>query len=205
MRNSIVLTFILFLFTSVAAHADVYLPFLVNTSSVSGSTGYLDFQFNPGGSNSLPETATIINFAGGSYNSSLGQTTAGAASGGPVPSNIVLPNSTPYNDVFDGFNYGNTIAFTVDLSGLARSNPNPNLPGSSFAFSMFNSSQTPILTSDPYGYAATINLNPDGSITVLTESPDVLALPEPASLGLFGLPLLGLVAARLMRRHTRQV
>src|SRR5579862_2557176 len=48
-----------------ALHADVSYLVSVNTSSVSGNSGFLDFQFNPGNSTTQQATAVISNFTGG--------------------------------------------------------------------------------------------------------------------------------------------
>lgn len=187
--------------SSISARADVLLSFLMNTSSVAGTTGYLDFQFNPLNSSTLAETATIENFAEATYNPALGSIQTGA-SGGPVGvSTIVLPNSTPYNDEFDGITYGKSITFVLDLGGPGVNSPNGALSTSEFDFSLFNSAQNSILTSNVNGYALTVDVNANGSVTVTPDSPYVKSTPEPASLGLIGLPLALAAGAYFKRRH----
>ena len=200
MRKFITTSFFFAVLTSVAAHADVLLPFLVNTAGAP-PTGYLDLQFNPQ-AGTLPETATITNFSGATYNSTLGATLTGGATGGPIgSSNIVLSNSTPYNDAFEGVNYGKVISFTLDLSGPGITNPHGNLSAGEFDFSMFDSNQKPILTANVNGYALTVDVNANGSVTVTPDTPNVTYLPEPASLSLIGLPLLALGGLQLLRRR----
>jgi hypothetical protein len=202
MRKSLTLSLFLALFTSAAVQADVLLPFLVNTSSVSGAQGFLDFQFNPLNASTLPETATIVSFSGATYNSTLGATLTGGATGGPAGvSNIVLSNSTSYNDAFEGVSYGKSISFTLDLSGIGITNPNGNRSSGEFDFSLFDSNQNPILTSNPNGYALTVDVNANGTIAVVPQSPNVTLTPEPSSLSLLSLPLLGLAAKKFLRRR----
>ena len=51
----------------VPANAAVAYYVTVNTSSVSGTTGFINFQFNPGNSGSQAATANIAEFTGGSF------------------------------------------------------------------------------------------------------------------------------------------
>jgi hypothetical protein len=127
---------------------------------------------------------------------------------------LTLDNGTAFNDLFQGFTYGSSFGFDLTLSGPAVGGTGASV-GSSFALSLLDATGiTPLLTTDPNGSVLTINVNPDGSTSVLTfpQSPNNLtpaagaelvgaAVPEPASLVLLatGLPA-GLVAWRRLRR-----
>src|SRR5262249_6211250 len=108
----------------------------VDTSSLNGQLGFLDFQFNPGGVGALAATATITNFqtTGGIPDAS--STPIGDASG-VLPGTLTLGNSTAFNDLFQGFTYGSNFTFELTLSGPAIGGSGGSV-GSSFALSLFD-------------------------------------------------------------------
>jgi hypothetical protein len=110
---------------------------LVDTSSITGTQGSLDFQFDASDLTSQTATATLKNFTGGSLIGS--PTFHGDASGTLFPGPAIL-NNTPanlVNELIQDFNYGNSFSFDVTLSGDALQNPN-GLPGSTFSLTLFD-------------------------------------------------------------------
>lgn len=196
MRKTLLpLTFALAM-SAVSAKADVVYSFIVNTSSLAGTNGYVDFQFNPGVLSTQSATVDIKNFAGATYVAGS-QTDVGGASGGPVPGVIAITNSGIYNDDNEELKFGSTLTFTLDFTGPAINAPSGTaLSGSSFAFSLFDSTDTnPLLTTDPNGFAAVVNVGTNGSVVTTTPSSAVTIVPEPASclmIGLASLLTLGL-------------
>ena len=192
----------LLLFAASVTQADpVTFTVSVNTSALSGTNGFINFQFNPGGAGAPTATATItgFTFAGGTL-AGTADLTGGAA--GTLPGTVTINNSSQLNDLFQGFTLGNSFSFTLTLSGNALNNPGGNI-GSAFALSLFGPNQTtPLLTLDPNGTLLTLLLNPGGTITSLTfptgSGASVVtiqqqtAVPEPATVlllttGLFSL------------------
>ncbi len=195
------------------AFADVVYSVKIDTSSVNGSVGNLEFQFNGGAFSSQPATVKIDNFAGGSIGA--GEQRSGDVSGGPLPSAVRI-NNTPNIDLTPGFNdyltpftYGNTLAFNVSFSGIAVTAPNSDLSGSTFAFSLWDANQQPVLVpssdSNPGGFAFTVgvgdsstpqlnNFMPTGSV--------VASVPEPEE---YLMLLLGggMVAFQVKRKQKR--
>src|ERR1700680_393968 len=164
----------------------------VNTSSISGTSGSLDFQFNPGPLVSQAASLQILSFlSNGTLSAS--PTLTGDVSGG-LPGTLTFDNGTGLNDYFQGFTYGSTLSFSVKLFGPALSSPDGiSTSGSRFAFSMFSDAggTVPALTSDTAnGFAFTTDVNLDGTTTALKFSrqtsilPEGAAVPEPASFGL---------------------
>ena len=174
----------------------------VNTSSISGDAGSLDFQFNPGPLVSEPATLQILAFASdGTLNPPAFPT--GDVTG-TLPGTLSFDNLTQLNDYFEAFTYGATLSFEVSTSSTAG-----GTSGSRFAFSMFSDAAgtIPALTTDvTNGFASTVDVNPDGTTTVTnfssqtTISP-VSGVPEPSSLALLAACLACMCYG--LRRHVR--
>jgi len=181
------------MFAATSAFADYSYNFDVNTSSLSGQTGYIDLQFNPGLSQG-PASAVVTNFTS---DATLGG--APAITGdvtGALPSTVVLNNSTGLNDYYQAVTFGNTVDYSLNLSGAA---------GNSFALSFFAADgSTPVLTTDMVnGFATTIDLNANGaSVNNLSNQVSVSQTPIPAAAWLLGS---GLTAMFGIRRRTMNI
>lgn len=189
-----------------SAQAGIQYQVTVTTSSVSGTSGFLDFQFNPGNGTSQTATALISNFSGGTINgapSVTGNVT------GLLSTSVTMINSTPLQELFQAFTFGPSFSFLVDLSGLAISSPNgTSTAGSTFGLGLYDSGQNPILTNQGAGtgfvYQEQINLNgtvtptafPNGNLPTVVTFVQVVT-PEPAALSLMGAGL----GALLLLRH----
>ncbi len=197
------------------AHADLVFNVSVDTSSLSAQSGYLDFQFNPGDSSALSATANVTLFqTAGGILSQPAILTGDAA--GSLPGTVTLDNGTVYNDAFQGFTFGDSFGFTLTLSGPAVDTPG-GTTGSVFALSLYGADEiTPLLTTDPNGSVATIDLNADGTASVFTfpQSPTdstpaasvtvLNAVPEPSALTMVLLASslqVGLIVFRRARRR----
>jgi hypothetical protein len=190
------------LMTSAAAHASTY-SVLVNTSSLSGDHGAIDFQFNPGVGTFQSATAQISNFTGGTGGT---QTVYGSGVvGGPAPSAISITNVAGQdNEVLDTYTFGNSLAFTLNFSGPAITSPAAsNTAGSEFAFFIYSDAagNNSALTSDPNGVALAFALSPQGVLTASIPSPSVQITPEPSSIALMSAPLGLLLFAGLRRKR----
>ncbi len=187
MLKSYLLTFGLLLGVAGAVQADAVYQVSVNTSSLSGTTGSLDFQFNFGTGETQAASVTISNFTGGTNG---GATSTGQASGGPFPAAVTIGSGYPssgYNDYFETYTYGSTLKFSLDFSGPAVTAPDGVSSGNSeFYFSMFSDPNgiTPAPGTDMNGVAGTVVINPDGSSTTTNVSPNLSFSPEPGSLWL---------------------
>lgn len=171
----------------------------VDTSSISGQSGYLDFSLLPSAFDSQFATAEIQHFGTDGMVSANAPFITGDASG-MLPGTLSLDNATFYNDYFQDFTFGNSLSFDLLLDGPALESPDGIASGgSTFTFGMFASDQvTPLLSTSPNGEALDVNVNLDGTASYTTypagagQPSAVQVVPEPASLtllvsGAFGL------------------
>ena len=191
------------LFSAASARASTIFLVSVDTSLLSGNSGFLDFMFNPGGS-SQSAFAQVSSFSpGGSLSNS--PTVTGDVTG-TLPPLVTINNTTAFNDYFAGFTYGPSLSFLLTLGGPAVDAPNHTASsGSTFAFSMFaNDGATPELTSSPDGFGFTVDVNLDGSTTVTdfitSENSIQVVTPEPAALALSLTGFAAIAIAGLRRR-----
>lgn len=173
----------------------------VNTAGISGQSGYLDFQFNPG-NNAQAAFAEVMNFShdGGSLAGS--PFTTGSVNGN-FPGAVTISNTTAWNDYFQGFTFGNGLHFSVLLDGPALTSPNGTAgSGSDFGFGMFAADQvTPLLTNDPNGFAMTAKVTTFGT-TAADYGQSTSPVPEPSTFALLGL---GLAGAALLRKKSNSL
>lgn len=140
----------------------------VDTSALSGTDGYLDFQFNPGGFDALAATATITGF--NPFDATLipPAITAGDVSG-ELPGDVTLGNTGGFNDYFHGLTFGSQFSFFLTLTGDALEPASTPLSGTAFSLLLFGADGfTPLLTVDPDGRLASLQIGPTGAVDVET-------------------------------------
>jgi hypothetical protein len=194
-----------------ASAAPIIYDVTVDSSSISGTAGSLDFQFNPGPLVTQAASLQILNFS--SPGSLAGSPVLSGDVAGALPSTLTFDNGQGLNDYFEGFKYGSTLSFEVSLDGPALSSPDGTATsGSTFAFIMFSNAAgtIPALTTDTTnGFAFTIDVNLDGTTTVTNSSaqttvvPVTAAIPEPGSLPLMAVSI-GLWLAFAFRLQQRR-
>jgi hypothetical protein len=185
----------------------------VDTSSISGTAGSLDFNFNPGPLVTQAASLQILNFSGDGTLASNCPCGIGDVSG-QLPATLTFDNGSGFNDYFDGFTFGSTLSFEVSFYGPAVSSPDGvSTSGSAFALSMFSDAAgtIPALTYDTAdGFAFTVDVNLDGTTTLIQYSlfptiRDVASTPEPGGLVLLGMGLACVGVLRRLRSRTAHV
>jgi hypothetical protein len=196
-------------FASMASAAPVTYDVSVDTSSISGTAGSLDFNFNTGPLATQPASLQILDFM--SDGALAGCPTLTGDVAGALPATLTFDNGTAFNDYFEGFTYGSALSFQVSLYGPALSSPDgTSSSGSVFAFSMFSdpAGTIPALTTDTTnGFAFTAGVNLDGttavanSSTPTTVTPVTPTVPEPGTLPLMAAAIGLWLAFRLRARR----
>jgi hypothetical protein len=155
------------------AFADILTYTIVmNTASVSGTTGYVDVQLDPGTLGALGVTAEISGFTGGTL--SANTTTTGTTTGtnlyyidGDVSTSpasapillsatneLYLTNDDPNNEITQALKFAASSTFTLTLSGpgVSVAGYAAGTSGTTFVLDFLNDAQTAyLLSNDPTG------------------------------------------------------
>jgi hypothetical protein len=194
-----------FAFLTATARASVIYNVAVDTSSVSSTQGFLDFQFDPGNASSQAATAVI-----GNFNTVGGTLMPPPATSGSVvgllPGTVTFTNNFVFSDYFEGFTYGASFSFTLTLSGPALDSPNGTATaGTTFGLGLYDRNQNPILTNQASGFAGEVDILLNGSTSatafpngtgpsVVTFTRVTNGVPDPGNtLLLLGLAMAGLL------------
>jgi hypothetical protein len=210
LARSLLFAFVLLFATSLVSADPITYDVSVDTSSIFGTAGSLDFQFNPGPLVSQAASLQILNFTSDGTLDVAGPTLSGDV-GGALPNPVTFDNGMSFNDYFQGFTFGNMLNFQVSLYGPALSSPDGvSTSESRFAFSMFSDAggTTPALTTDTNGFAAFIDVKLNGTTagtnfsnqTTIVPETAPTAVPEPGSLALLGTVVTGLAFLQCRRR-----
>ena len=125
------------------------IPFLVSvdTGSLQGTSGFLDLQFNPADAATPAALASVTGF-GGNLNL-IGMPLLDGDVSGTLQGGLQLRNTTAFNSYFQAVQFGDLLRFVVDFSGAFSSLPSSL--GTSFALSLLDAAQQPLLTNDISG------------------------------------------------------
>jgi len=170
-----------------------------DTSSISGKSGYLDLQLEPGPSMTNLVMAGVGQFATTGTLSGTATLTGDAT--GQLPSALSFDNQAVFNDYFQAMQFGATLSFKVTLNG-----PTP-LGGSASAFNIGfygADGSTPLLSSSPDGIAGQILINPDGSTMAVDYAGQALSVSSAPESSSWMLIMSGLVAAFLFALAARR-
>ena len=161
--------------SSYASAATVW-QFSLDTSSLAGSEGYLDFQFNPASASAPAFDAVLSDFVMGSGMSLSGAATVDGDVGGALPGDLVFANSTPFNAVLQPVVFGGefslTIAFSGDPAAMALGD------GSLFTLGLLDADFANLLSGNIDTPVLSFDLLPGNGLTVTALNGTVTAVPE---------------------------
>jgi hypothetical protein len=173
----------------------------VDTSSLFGTAGYFDLQFNPGDVTSPSATATLSGFSG-DVTLESGAVVDGGVSGA-LPGTIEFDNAAPFNAVLQPVTLRDAFDFTIRFSGAYETTASGS--GTRFSLVLLDSSYEPLATVDPVGTILQFELMPGGGVAATTFDADAFgaesivtltAVPVPAALPLLASALVGFGFAR---------
>jgi hypothetical protein len=193
-------------FLSMASAAPVAYDVTVDTSPYAGTTGFLDFQFNPGVATSPEATVSITNFSPTGI--VQGAPTLDGGASGALPTGAAIVNSGAFNALFQQVLFGSGFSFRIVFDGAFLTSPSTD--GTTFSLNLFDDMGTTALgLIDPAGSLLTIELidgevaQPNtGNALPVGNSPGIRIsaaaneVPVPAMVWLLAL---GLVAIRRTR------
>lgn len=178
---------------AVSYHVDV------NTAALTGTSGYLDWQWNPGTNAAPLAEATLSDFASDASLQPGAQIDGAVA--GSLPGPLVFSNAAVLNAFLLPVIFGQALQF--DLSFYAAEAGPPDV-GTLFSFALLDQNLDPLLAGDPNGIVLGIDFNTEGSNVLVLENEVVtlVAVPLPAP---FGLLLWGVVALVMSSRRRRDL
>ncbi len=170
----------------------------IDTSGMAGTPGSLEFQFASNPLLENPGSASVLNLATDGSVQSSPYVWSGSATGGLPGPLVVSENPIQIADVGQDFTYGHSLQFDVHLSEAGA-----------FSLILWDTTQNignnlqPSADVSANGAALVITLDTNGNVT-FSEGPGVSAaqIPEPSSLALFGVVVVGWVGRRWWRRRT---
>jgi hypothetical protein len=178
----------------------------VDTSSVEATSGYLDFQFNPGNTPYDAASAILTDFSTDGILTGALSPDYGAVTGA-LPGTVEIDNTYALNEHTEGIIYGSyfDISVTLDIptvSGTAAG-------GNSFALSVWDTNFNPVLTGDPLVEIdldattgnPTVTNNSVNNDAVVTQ---VSTTPEPESLLLAATAIIGLLVTKHLLSRDRK-
>lgn len=183
------------LFASVAS-AQSYLV-TVDTSSLAGTDGYVNFQFNPADLTAPAAEASILQWVGST--TLLDAPLVEGNVTGALPSTVTMNNGTAFNDYFQSAQFGDALSFIVQFSG----NVSPSTLGTSFALALYAADGvTPLLTDDISGSLVRFELSATGIDYLANSSAaQVTPVPLPAAAWLLLSGIVTLTGATRSRRR----
>ena len=187
--------------------------FDVDTTTLVGQSGYLDFQFNPNtdGTTPLDSNIMVSNFAGGT----LGAVDTAVNVTGSLPRGVIISNTDGTNGLLQLFTFGNTLSFDTSFPIILDTKKILGLvavpdEGNTFQFFVLDTFKEPLETTDPSGYNALVQISQGADGTLAPSQQYRLlapaSVPEPSSgVSLLALSALVLIPVGLAVRKQRKI
>jgi hypothetical protein len=201
--NVIVLSAFALFGAATSANAIPIFTITVNTTSIAGTAGHLDFNFGAGANS--PDVTALISMWTSDGTLSGSPSTFGSTSG-VLPANVTekIIGGAP-SDYFHDFTFGNTLTFNLKLTYDSA------IPGSfttddTWGLALYApDGVTSLLANGTQGdFIFSVDMHPNGTYTLHDASTNgqlmVSAVPEPSTWTLFGVALLAIVFPLYRRR-----
>ena len=179
----------------------------IDTSSIAGTTGSVDFQWNLGAVNSLL-TASVASFSNGSMLTSAPVLLSGAFTGSLASGySLNFDGASAFNYVYQDMTFGSSISFMLTLPDTAPAQSDPT-SDSGFFVAVLDANQASALTTtsaDNQALAFTLQASSAPTFeayTSLATVASVSAVPDPATLALMVSGLIGLIGMNALRRRS---
>ena len=162
---------------SLTSRADTF-HVTVDTTGLSGSSGYLAFDVVNGDGIYSNNTASVSAFsATPTFSGGVNTNTLGAS--GSLPGNLTVQDAENWNESLQGITYGNALSFDLSFTNnFGSGSPDE------FSFFLLDSSMMSIASSDMSGALFTVDAvgGPSNSLTVFdSQTPGVSWTVTPAS------------------------
>jgi hypothetical protein len=200
-------TTLLAILASTLATAATTYDVTIDTTPLDTTQGYLAFDFLQG----FPVEDNTVTISDFTTDATLGTLTpSGDATGtiSPGPGTLDDINNF-FNEFLQEVTFGTTISFNLSLT--TNGAPTPD----NFSFYLLDSSQFPIITSDPSGADSLISIDITGpgltpnvytsADATATVTPAGSSTPEPGSFWLIGISLTGLLPICRRRKKARRL
>jgi hypothetical protein len=177
----------------------------VNTTSIAGTVGDIDFNFGPS-FNSPDATAVISMWMSDGTLSGVPSTSGTTAGVLPADVTMKIIGGTG-SDYFHDFTFGTSLMFNLALN-FDSPTPGTFTTDDTFGLALYDGMSMPLLANGSQGdFIFSVDMHPDGSYTTHDASSNgqltiSSSVPEPSTWTLFGAGLLG-VAFPLYRRRIR--
>jgi spore coat protein U-like protein len=200
----IVLAAFALLCAATSASAIPIFTITVNTSSIAGTVGDIDFNF--GGAFNSPDVTALISMWSSNGTLSGVPATSGSTSG-VLPANVTMKViGGSGSDYFHDFTFGTFLTFNLALT-YDSAIPGTFTTDDTWGLALYDSMVMPLLANGSLGdFIFSVDMHPNGTYTLHDASTSgqltVSSVPEPSTLTLFGFGLLA-AAIPIYRRRIR--
>jgi len=198
LRTGILSLLAFFLIPAAGSAARVY-DVSVDTSSIAGTNGFFDFQFNPGGA-APSAVATLSQFDLGGATLLASPTLDGEVSGA-FPGTLTIGNSAQFNALLQEVTFGTSLSFRIEFGGEFLTQPSTD--ETVFALVFWSPDLLePLLPVGPIGGSVEFRLLSGTVSDDIFAAGSITPVPEPATWALLAAGILCIAGGTARRRKS---